>query len=58
MTEAELEEVAAAIEKAREQAALAYEFCPGSYSYHAHNACMNASRIVAKVMERMKKGSV
>jgi hypothetical protein len=55
MTESELEEIAAAIEKAKQQTALAYEFCPGSYSYHAHNACLNASRIVAKVMERMKK---
>jgi hypothetical protein len=58
MTEAELEEIAAAIELAKTQTALGYEFCPGSYSYHAHTACLNASRIVAKVMERMKKGSV
>jgi hypothetical protein len=55
VTEDELEEIAAAIEKAKAQTALAYEFCPGSYSYHAHNSCLNASRIVAAALERMKK---
>jgi hypothetical protein len=54
MTELELADVAAAMERAKDQATLAYEFCPGSYTYHAYVACLNAHRIVAEVVARME----
>jgi hypothetical protein len=55
VTEDELEEVAAAIERARTEATRAYGFCPGSYTYHAYISCLAASRIVTAALERMKK---
>src|SRR5262245_36927875 len=54
VTDDELGEVLKALERAKKQATYAYGFVPNSYTCHADASCLNAHRIVAKVVARLE----
>jgi hypothetical protein len=55
MTEQELAELLTAVERVKKEVKYAYEFCPGSFTYGAYVASLNAHRLVEAAVFRMEE---